>query len=282
MIKRGEKMQLIIGRGRYTPDISSDTPLWVNNCGAYIDWQKNKRTLRPEGRADWQLILITEGKGFFSTDGRVLELGGGSVMLYPPEVRQEYRFFEQDRPSFWWVHYSGTLADELSARLGAGREAPFSFRVRSTEQLLGAFDRMHTHMALGADISEIYLCGCLCELIGACEKEKIREDEQRDDDIERVCAYMHVHLAKHGSVDEYARVAGISKYHFIRRFSAYTGMTPIEYVTELRIKRAKELLSGDELSVGECAEILGYSDRFYFCRVFKKHTGLSPAQFRRG
>jgi phosphopentomutase len=44
---------------------------------------------------------------------------------------------------------------------------------------------------------------------------------------------------------------------------------------------ARELLSGDELSVRECAEILGYSDQFYFCRVFKKHVGLSPAQFRR-
>jgi AraC-like DNA-binding protein len=274
-------MQLVIGRGRYTPDVSSPAPLWVNNCGAYIDWQKNKRTLRPDGRADWQLILITEGRGFFTVDGKQLELPANSILLYPPHARQEYRFFKADSPSFWWVHFSGTLADSLCARLGADGGEPYSFPVRDAKRLIPILSRMHEHMALGEDVSEVFLSGCLCELIGECESERKRTSEHTDEDVERVCTYMKLHFKEHVGVDEYARIAGLSKYHFIRRFSAYTKKTPIEYVTDVRMQRARELLSGDELSVRECAEILGYSDQFYFCRVFKKHVGLSPAQFRR-
>lgn len=274
-------MQLIIGRGRVTPDIVSEAPVWVNNCGAYIDWKKNKRNLRPSGRSDWQLIFITEGRGFFAEEGKNIEVPENTVVLYPPHVRQEYRFFAEDASSFRWVHYSGTLADEISRRLCRDSGRLCTIDISNPNLLTHIFTRMNEHTALGEQLSEVYLAGCLCELLGACETELKYAMHPADADMEAVCTYLKLNYAKSAPLDELARVAGLSKYHFIRRFSAFTGKTPIEYLTEIRIERAKELLSGDELSVRECAELLGYSDQFYFCRVFKKHVGISPAQYRR-
>ncbi|MBQ6315655.1 MAG: response regulator [Mogibacterium sp.] len=59
------------------------------------------------------------------------------------------------------------------------------------------------------------------------------------------------------------------------------GMTFSDYVTQLRIQRAKELLSDESMSVGEIAEIVGYNDYFYFIKVFKKVQGISPSKYRK-
>ena len=59
------------------------------------------------------------------------------------------------------------------------------------------------------------------------------------------------------------------------------GMTFSDYVTQLRIQRAKELLSDETMSVGEIAEIVGYNDYFYFIKVFKKVQGISPSKYRK-
>ena len=59
------------------------------------------------------------------------------------------------------------------------------------------------------------------------------------------------------------------------------GMTFSDYVTQLRIQRAKELLSDDSMSVSEIAEVVGYNDYFYFIKVFKKVQGISPSKYRK-
>ena len=59
------------------------------------------------------------------------------------------------------------------------------------------------------------------------------------------------------------------------------GMTFSDYITQLRIQRAKELLSDETMSVGEIAEIVGYNDYFYFIKVFKKVQGISPSKYRK-
>ena len=59
------------------------------------------------------------------------------------------------------------------------------------------------------------------------------------------------------------------------------GMTFSDYVTQLRIQRAKELLADESMSVGEIAEIVGYNDYFYFIKVFKKVQGISPSKYRK-
>ena len=61
------------------------------------------------------------------------------------------------------------------------------------------------------------------------------------------------------------------------------GKTPVAYITELRMERAKNLLSQEPpLTVEQIAELCGFSDSFYFSKTFKKHTGLSPLGYRKG
>ena len=63
-------------------------------------------------------------------------------------------------------------------------------------------------------------------------------------------------------------------------FKDITGYSPNQYLIKIRIDRAKQLLSDENLSVKETAEIVGYTDINYFSRLFKKSTGVSPKGFK--
>jgi two-component system response regulator YesN len=81
-----------------------------------------------------------------------------------------------------------------------------------------------------------------------------------------------------------SRVAGqvsLSPCHFSMVFSQGTGQTFKEYLTEIRIRKAKELLRTTTLRSAEISYQVGYSDPHYFSHVFGKHTGFSPKEFRK-
>ncbi len=72
------------------------------------------------------------------------------------------------------------------------------------------------------------------------------------------------------SLDEIAAGAGLSKYHFVRVFRKFSGFTPIEYLTKIRVERSIDLLRGTGLSVDEVAKEVGYAGGSYFIKVFRK------------
>lgn len=78
-----------------------------------------------------------------------------------------------------------------------------------------------------------------------------------------------------------AQVAGLSTAHFARAFHASFGVTPHQYVTDLRLQRARELLLQPGKSIGCIAQACGFQDASHFTRVFRKHLGLTPRDYRR-
>lgn len=83
------------------------------------------------------------------------------------------------------------------------------------------------------------------------------------------------------TLEEIAKVAGISPSYFCRRFKEVLGMSPITYLKELRVNRACHLLGHTTLPLAEITAQSGFFSIPYFCREFKKTRGLSPMQFRR-
>jgi two-component system response regulator YesN len=79
---------------------------------------------------------------------------------------------------------------------------------------------------------------------------------------------------------ELCSALSISKSYFSPIFKAHTGMTFVEYLTQVRMERAKELLATEDLMGYEVAEQVGFKDAHYFSVTFKKQTGLSPTEYR--
>lgn len=80
--------------------------------------------------------------------------------------------------------------------------------------------------------------------------------------------------------EELARLAGMSEVHFRRVFKRIYHMPPVKYITVMRVNRAKEYLACTEEPIGRVAELCGFSNTYYFSRVFKSETDMTPTAYR--
>lgn len=94
--------------------------------------------------------------------------------------------------------------------------------------------------------------------------------------------YIHANFHKEISLDDVSRAVDISPYYFSKIFKEETGENFIEYVTAIRMEKAKELLSSSMLSMKEICGEVGYADPNYFSRTFKKNVGLTPTEYKEG
>ncbi len=98
--------------------------------------------------------------------------------------------------------------------------------------------------------------------------------------LRRAVAFIEVHLHGELRLEEVAREAGMSKFHFCRHFKDVTGLTFREFLARRRIARAVELLRDRTRSVSEVYLDVGFKNLSHFSRVFLKLTGQSPSRYR--
>ena len=103
----------------------------------------------------------------------------------------------------------------------------------------------------------------------------------RDDGLARAIAAMHERPAADWQVHDLAKLAGMSRATFARRFDAAVGTSPAAFLQRLRLEAAERLLKESDASIAEVARAVGYQSEFSFSRAFKRHTGVPPSAARR-
>ena len=98
--------------------------------------------------------------------------------------------------------------------------------------------------------------------------------------VERAILHMRAHLDEPLDLDRIARVAAVSKFHFVRVFDEVTGTTPHHFLACLRVQRAKERLLNSSLSITDVCMEVGYNSLGTFSKTFNELVGLSPQEFR--
>jgi AraC family transcriptional regulator len=99
--------------------------------------------------------------------------------------------------------------------------------------------------------------------------------------IHRAIALMREDLASPTRIDDLARVAHFSKFHFIVVFTKAMGLSPGRYLTRLRMEAATELLATTDLNVAHVCTAVGFESVGTFSRRFRRHAGCSPSEYRR-
>jgi len=102
-----------------------------------------------------------------------------------------------------------------------------------------------------------------------------------DEAVKRAETWIHQHCREDFRFEDLARELGLSPRHFIRRFKEATGLSPLDYLQRLRVGAARRLLEERQVGVQEVSSAVGYDDAAFFRDVFKRHTGLSPAAYRK-
>lgn len=116
----------------------------------------------------------------------------------------------------------------------------------------------------------------------ACRSVATKKKDSSSGIVFRAKEYIRTHYRKDISLDDVGREVNISPYYLSKLFKEETGKNFIEYVTGIRMERAKELLERTEKSMKEICLEVGYTDPNYFSRTFKKNVGVTPTEYKEG
>ena len=115
-----------------------------------------------------------------------------------------------------------------------------------------------------------------------CHNILTKKEENTVDIIKNAQDYIAANYSKDIILDDVSKELQISPYYFSKLFKKRTGSNFIEYLTNVRIERAKELLRNTNKSMKEICLEVGYSDANYFSRTFKKNVGVTPSEYKEG
>lgn len=259
-------------------------PLIVESCGIYrFRTLPVMKTSRPLGRKDYQLLYIASGKIQFFLENQERELAAGHVVLYRPGIPQKYTYLAKSHPEVYWIHFTGRDVEMILGRYGFPLFEMILYTGISSE-----YQRLFLQIIRELQVQR----PCFGELLPLLLEQiflTIRRDRIEGPDadrkiqkeVERAVHFFNENFYTPIRIEEYAAAQHMSTCWFIRNFKQYTGMPPMQYITSIRIAKAKSLLESTDYNIGEIASIVGYDNPLYFSRIFKKLTGNSPARYRK-
>lgn len=209
--------------------------------------------------------------------GKTSYVESGQVTLYNPGTIQSSRFDNKD-VEFISVHLPQSVLKNLAEEdnLRSDGEAPVLREgIINDPRLFRAICLYAASARQDNDCSQeqemMLLCGELLDTHTASPES----DENR---IRMVIEFLREHLTVKPQLEVLAQVAGLSKYHLIRRFTQYTGMPPLQYHMQLRLHHARDLLRRNVHPL-DAAITLGFYDQSHFINSFRKVMGTTPQHY---
>jgi AraC-like DNA-binding protein len=123
----------------------------------------------------------------------------------------------------------------------------------------------------------------LLELIGHLARKEADEKISRDrygSQISFVIQNMNREFYEDRTLEDYADMCKMSRFHFLRVFKEVTGQSPMEYRNSIRIEHAKRMLEEEDIPISDVGLRVGYASPSYFCDAFKKKVGSSPQKYK--
>jgi len=242
-------------------------------CG----WQEchSGHSFGPAIRTYYLIHYVMDGKGMFERQGIVYNLGKGNMFLIRPHELTFYKADEENPWSYVWIGFSGSLVEELIDGSGFD-ESPIVY----SPSCAFIFKNMISANKLGQS-AEIYLCGLIFELFARLKEENNVSTRAAQIYARRAENYIQSNYMYDISVASIAEMLGIDRRYLYRIFVEYIGMSPKNYISKYRLRKAAELLSQYDCIVSEAARSCGYKDMFNFSKMFKKEYGISPSEYKR-
>lgn len=256
-----------------------DYPTKGHADGYYFDLQKG-RILN-----EYQLLYLTEGEGIFqSTNQKPTRIKEGDLFLLFPGEWHTYHPLPQKGWKSYWIGFKGRNVDD---RVRAGFLSPTKpiYHVGFSSEIVHLYDEAFVKAKEEAAYSQQTLAGIVNHLVGlmySLERNiALNKDYNYADIMNRARLRIRESLESSLTIQKIAEELGIGYSNFRKLFKEYTGVAPAMYQQELRLQRAKEMLSTTNLSIKEIAYRLNFDSPDYFSAKFKIKTGRKPSDFRK-
>lgn len=237
---------------------------------------------RPTGHNVEHMIYTLKGRAVGKIAEKEYFLSESSLFLTPKEEAYSYHIAEGEEEWIYrWIEFEGPWAKALLSmfRLEGVHHVPDCIAIGP---VLG--EMFNLLLSEGNDsLHDAH--GLLIRILAAAERrhhESAGSKKSIKAATRRVYNAMTSDLARPFSLEELARVAGISKFHFTRQFKKETGLSPRNYLLSLRVSRAKVLLREGKMSVKQVGYAVGFPVPQHFAKVFRKVTGCRARDFAQG
>lgn len=229
----------------------------------------------------WQYTLAGEGVLDFE-DRRGIAIAPGSLMLLTSPHR--YRYYPAKSSGEWdflFVCMNGNTALSLCRRL-------IKFHGPVNQLPAGSLSLASAHELLAHARDQRISCRWTASMLAydlimntARELSISSNRRQHPPFIERAFEHCAAHAERPISVGELAKASGFSQYHFVRQFRKNVGIPPSEYIREVRLSRARQLLHMSTASIKEIADTCGFVSAAHFSRTFRSRFGVAPSKIRK-
>lgn len=240
-----------------------------------------------------ELVIVYDGKGLHVIeDNSPVELARGNVFVIPQGIYHQYAqegicllniIFETDLLPLPLLDVHAIPYFNMIFKGEAKKPEIFKLTEDELEEVLTMSQKLEIELdehqpgcQFAATALFMQIIIYLARTIGG-KVENIRSPHIG---ISRAIEYMHKHFTEKVSIEQLAENTGLSMSSLLRHFKRINGVSPKEYLLELKINYACELLDNTRLSIGEVALNSGFNDSNYFSREFRKATGAAPSKYR--
>lgn len=256
--------------------------LWVESTGYFPHARGHITERAPESADFYLLIYCLSGQGWFQSEAQTWPVRPGDLAVALPGLAHGYGAAERDPWTIQWVHFNGRQASALLALANIAAAG----KVVSLDQrysLFSLFNDMLTTLQAGYSLHHLAVASaCLRHILSrlAFINTYTPPLATHGLNVQQIIELMLNNLHRRYRLDELAHHAHMSRVSFSRLFRQKTGYAPMDYFIRLKIQKACQLLETTEYAVGEIGKQLGYDDQYYFSRLFKQVTQVSPTQYR--
>lgn len=233
----------------------------------------------PYMRDYYLLHLVTDGCGTFFIKEKEYTLNKGDMFFIPPG---ELTFYQADEKEPWcyaWIGLQGTILPRLFSDIGLSKNAPI---LPYSEPLLHALDqiRYHAHTSGFDALSTMGYIYLFLNELAQCKSAQNTKTPQQPLYIDAAVRYINQNIYSSISISELSDTLGIDRSYFCSLFKKHLGISPQQYIMDLKMEKAKIFLETTDTDVKYIADSLGYGDLYTFSHSFKRKTGVSPSEWR--
>lgn len=272
---------MIINRRKYIEPDKRDIDWGIYILGA--GRQTSEAGGLPEGRVlkDFAFVYVVNGEGkYFQENGKSIKVKSGGLIVLFPDVWHRYTPDDNTTWDEYWVIFNGSYIENLRDKKFLSEKNPVLAPGYDSvlEKSFGEILNLCFEKASGAQKE---MSAGLLRIIARAERlERNKKASVRKDLVTEIKAAIEKSDLENPLWPELAKKFNMSYVHFRRLFKKDVGISLHQYYLQVRINKAKELLSSRKYSIKEICERLGFKDQYYFSRIFRKKTGSPPSTWQ--